>query len=390
MKIIFVFDNYIIGGIEKVGLNYINHLIENGTNVDAIVLGKYDEDAIINLEKSVNVLYKKKYTKYLSPYFYYKIIEKYKFGFLIYPIIFLFMFCILPIKRLIYSIFNNYDVAIAFSGHFNDLDYVSSKYVKAKSKVAWLHGSLMDYYVDSYGYMFLYKKIHNLIAISSYNDNLCTKIINRFNINLFHLYNPLLINKKLKDIDYINDLKKKYGEYFLYVGRLDDDKQPDVIIRALKILFEKYKIKRNLLIVGDGKNRKQLEQLTEKLNLKEQIYFIGKREDVINYYMSAFAFIHSSKAEGLPTTILEAMKCSLPIISTKSMPGVYEILDNDKYGLTCEVGNFDEMANCMFKITTNKELYNYYGKQCKIRIKTFDPKIIFKSFDSYLNNLINN
>ena len=71
---------------------------------------------------------------------------------------------------------------------------------------------------------------------------------------------------------------------------------------------------------------KSVKKLVKKLSLEERVFFTGVRYDVQNYYATAKLFIHSSKLEGLPTVLLEAMKYGLPIVATNSKPGVPEIL----------------------------------------------------------------
>ena len=56
---------------------------------------------------------------------------------------------------------DTYDVAIAFSGHMNDLTFVAENFIKSKKSIAWLHGALYGYMLSSTGYFILYAIIKN-------------------------------------------------------------------------------------------------------------------------------------------------------------------------------------------------------------------------------------
>ena len=91
------------------------------------------------------------------------------------------------------------------------------------------------------------------------------------------------------------------------VGRMAKDKDQATLIRALPYLKEKYSLKKNLVLVGDGSERESLEKLVQEKQLEKQVFFAGAHYDVQNYYMAASVYAHSSPAEGLPTVLLEAM-----------------------------------------------------------------------------------
>ena len=58
-----------------------------------------------------------------------------------------------------------YDVAVGFSGHYNDLSFVAYNFIRSKRKIAWLHGALYQYIMSSQGFETLYKKIKNLVVL---------------------------------------------------------------------------------------------------------------------------------------------------------------------------------------------------------------------------------
>ena len=82
------------------------------------------------------------------------------------------------------------------------------------------------------------------------------------------------------------------------------DKDQATLIRALSYLEKKYKLKKKMILVGDGPERESLENLVKENQLEKQVFFAGAHYDVQNYYMAASVYAHSSPAEGLPTVLL--------------------------------------------------------------------------------------
>ena len=122
--------------------------------------------------------------------------------------------------------------------------------------------------------------------------------------------------------------------------------------------------------------------------LENEIIFVGKKNDVENYYLSAHIFVHSSKAEGMPMTLLESMKYGLPIVSTESLPGVREILGLDEYGLVCNVGDPHGMADCIFRMYKDNELYQSYREKGFDRVKEFSFETIEGYFAECIEDMI--
>jgi glycosyltransferase involved in cell wall biosynthesis len=110
------------------------------------------------------------------------------------------------------------------------------------------------------------------------------------------------------------NLKKEYD--LIYVGRLAPVKHVDVLIRAIEVVKNSYPhIK--LVIVGDGECRFELEKLTKSLNLTNNICFSGYQQDVWNWYNKGKLSILTSEREGFPYTVIESLRCGLPVITSK-------------------------------------------------------------------------
>lgn len=113
------------------------------------------------------------------------------------------------------------------------------------------------------------------------------------------------------------------------------------LILSLKFLPISIKLK----LLGDGEDRKYLEQLVNESGLTERVDFIGTvaTEDLPRYYQTASVFVRPSYSEGLGNAFLEAMACGLPVIGT-NVGGLKDFLFDGQTGFVCEVGNPESIA----------------------------------------------
>lgn len=389
MKIAMVFDGIGFGGIERVGLDYIKLLSERGHDVTVYNLIPSANDLEKEIESSVKIKHCKLARK-MCPDFYTSLVKRWKYGKYVYMPVYMGLSVLNFFYRLLKGEKKEkYDVAIAFSGHFNDLTFVDKNYVKAKKKVCWLHGGLLDYALISDGYLLLYNRIKNLVTLSSfYQDGVLS--VNRFlkDLNIRKIYNPTYVGERKVDSSYVAELKEKYGDFILMVGRITKEKDHRTVIRAAKVLKEKYHVHNKIVFVGDGAERDAVQQYANEMGMKEQIVFEGSRYDVQNYYAAARILVHSSPAEGLPTVLLEAMSFGVPIVATNSLPGVAEILEGSKDGMVCEVGDENVMAEHIHKLLNDEELRENYIKLGERRIQDFKPDCIAGQLEEYLECIL--
>jgi len=117
-----------------------------------------------------------------------------------------------------------------------------------------------------------------------------------------------------------------------------------------------------LLIIGDGPERKKLERLIANLNLKEQVFLAGRIPQASQYLKAFNIFVLPSVKEGMPFAILEAMAADLPIIATR-VGGLPEIIENNVSGILVEPKNPLALAKAI------KDLLNDPAKQKNLAIQ---------------------
>jgi glycosyltransferase involved in cell wall biosynthesis len=250
------------------------------------------------------------------------------------------------IKKFIVNNSSSKDIFI-FNG--NRAIYLGAFFPYNYKKIAIQHSSLYDIqdgYIKKYLRILIYKIIlfnyDRLIGISKYsvfpiiNNKKVEVILNGINFEKF--YNC----KKSKNKEYIN---------ILMVGILNDNKGQYEALEILKYLDKKFR----LIIVGDGEDREKIEKYIQNNNLKNRVILTGKINNVIDYYSQADILLFMSKNEGLPLTILEAMACGIPVLTT-NVGGIGEIIKNNVNGIFINRNNKKEIADIIKKVIENDEL----------------------------------
>ncbi len=172
------------------------------------------------------------------------------------------------------------------------------------------------------------------------------------------------------NINYDSNLEDK-EKILLTVARLVEKKGTLYLIKAMtKIVSKDKEIK--LYIVGDGILRKSLENLATKLNLKNNVIFLGwlSREEVIKLIKKSIIFVLPSitakdgDCEGLPTVILEAMAYGLPVVSTYHA-GIPEAVINNETGFLVPERDYKELADKLIVLISDRRLREKMGKRAR-------------------------
>jgi glycosyltransferase involved in cell wall biosynthesis len=117
----------------------------------------------------------------------------------------------------------------------------------------------------------------------------------------------------------------------LTVGRLAPQKDHETLLRAFAIARKTRPLR--LVIFGEGGERAKLESLRGELNLKADVDLPGVIDNPYAAMSRSSLFVLSSRFEGLPTVLVEALACGCPTVSTTCPSGPAEILDEGRYGL---------------------------------------------------------
>ncbi|MBY4895633.1 glycosyltransferase [Cupriavidus sp. AU9028] len=145
--------------------------------------------------------------------------------------------------------------------------------------------------------------------------------------------------------------------YIVSVGRLQEtQKDFSTLLRAYARLVEQTACPERLVIVGDGPSRGALEALARSLGLADRVDFVGFQSNPHAWVRRARLMAYSSKMEGLPNVLLEALAAGQFVISTDCPVGPHEILDGGRAGLLVPVGDAAALAEAMHRGLTDAAL----------------------------------
>jgi glycosyltransferase involved in cell wall biosynthesis len=173
--------------------------------------------------------------------------------------------------------------------------------------------------------------------------------------NVRTIYNPVPVNelKQLADRPRPQD-----RQYILAVGRLTYQKHFDLLIDAYNISRAKHDC--DLIILGEGELREELEAQIRKLGLEEKVKIPGRLNDPFHYFKHAEFMALSSRAEGFPMVLIEALTLSCPVLSVDCPTGPREIIRHRGNGLLIEMENqsllTDSIDELFYDETLRKKL----------------------------------
>ncbi len=157
------------------------------------------------------------------------------------------------------------------------------------------------------------------------------------------LFDPIINIKKIKRHKDI-DINKDYinTNYFLSVGRLTKQKNFDFLISAFKVISKSH-TDLELIILGEGEERENLEAKIKELNLTNIVHLKGFESNVFNYMKNAKGLILPSIYENPGHVLIEAAACNCPIISSNCPTGPEEFLSQGRAGFLFEVNNKEDL-----------------------------------------------
>lgn len=338
-------------GTEKSLADIINRIDIKNYIIDVLPLFKNSETNILNdkinvLDSLINYTIKNFNEKKAMDYYYYLLANPSKFNKLIK---------------------NKYDCVIACN--HNAPSYFAS-YIRNVPKVVWIRGDLseLDYNkfeINSNEYNAVkqeyemqknvFNEFDNIVVISDY----VKKALN----DLFGIYENVIKIPNSVDVQKIIKLGEEQvlgfdKSTFVTLGRLDNNKNQILLLKACKILKNKTN-DFNVYLLGDGENRKLLQKYINENLLSDNVKILGFKENPYPYLKNSIASILTSLSEGFSLALAESVILNTPIIST-DVGIAKELIDKYNCG---NIVSYDEneLANIMYNYIINfknKENFN--------------------------------
>lgn len=226
-------------------------------------------------------------------------------------------------------------------------------------------------------------------AITSVSESLKKDTLRTFKIDNKISVIPNFINIKEYETEFEHCVKKKYSpngeKIIVHISNFRKVKRVGDVV----YIFEKIKkeLPAKLILVGDGPEKSDIEQLCRQLNLGHDVINLGKIADPKEILCVADLFLLPSETESFGLSALEAMAMRVPVISTNS-GGLPEVNLQGKTGFLSNVGNINEMAENALKLLTNEALFNQFKLNAFNQAKKFDIEKILPLYETIYNQTV--
>ena len=262
--------------------------------------------------------------------------------------------------------------------------------LKAEKIIIWIHSSIRKHKQDNKSKISRYgeelKKYDKIIAICKEMKEEIKELYPSLSHKIEYIYNPLdcnnIIEQGNENIEKMTSYEKELieSDYFLAISRLDAvQKDFETLIEGYLILKNKG-IKERLYIIGEGDGRVKIEKMIEEKKLVEDVILLGEKKNPYIWIKHSKLFIHSSRYEGLPTVLLEALMMDKFIVSSNCPTGPTEILTNPKAGELFNVGDANQLAEKVLKILYDKDYQKELLKNIQLKKKEFELSEITQKF----------
>lgn len=231
----------------------------------------------------------------------------------------------------------------------------------------------------------MYNRYRTVICISDAAENNLKKYLEYYRTNITTVYNGVNI-RNFMDAKPEFALKQQSDGKFVVVmvAGFRYQKDQDTLIKSFQCLP---KDTYELWLVGDGERRQILEQLVEEKNLKDNVRFLGLRNDIPQILKTADIVVMSSHFEGLSLSSIEGMAVGRPFIAS-NVDGLREIVDGA--GVLFSHGNAQQLAKEIKDLMENKSYYNQIAGRCMERAKKYDILNMVDGYERIYKSLIKN
>ncbi len=263
----------------------------------------------------------------------------------------------------------------------------------SRQKVFWVHGvhgthhlitapptfiGRIRFELNNLFASIVYKKADKVIAVS---NGVKQDILEKFKCpenKVLTIYNPVLDTKQCLPKTIKTSLNHKSPK-IIALGRLTRQKGFDILIQAMQKVPQPW----HLEIWGDGEEKHNLQSLINSLGLQQYIELKGNTNRPLSILRQADLFVLSSRFEGLPTVLIEALFCQCNIIATDCPHGAAEILEDGRWGILVQNENIEALTHAIIEKLNN---YNPIPPELLLN-RAFDFSIE-KATDEWIENLI--
>ena len=356
MKILFTISSLRSGGAERVLTTLANSL---SINNEVIIVKLDNKGAFYTVKKNIVI----------------ESLDLYNVGESILKKVFHNVVIALSIRKSIE--YYNPDIIVSFMDRTNIYTLLATRFLDKKIIIS-----------ERTNYDFIKSKLWKAVRNLVYPLSNGMVVLSKYDYDKYYfvknkkiIFNPLFLdNSKIEGIE-----KEKI---ILAVGSIVPGKAFDILIKSLnkvdKSLLEGWKV----YIIGDGVERESLEMMVEELQLKSTIKFLGLKKNIEDYYKKASVFMSTSRAEGFPNALSEALSLGCASIATDCITGPSELIKSGVNGFLVEVDNVDQIKNKLEILIKDKSLRDTFSRRSIEMSKKYNVESIVKEWEVYINEII--
>lgn len=211
----------------------------------------------------------------------------------------------------------DYDIAIAYAGPCQMIDYYVCKKIKAKRRFGWIHFDITKFGIDRGLTRTLYRDFEKIFVVSETAkarfDEAFPELASKTEVR-YNIVSHEQVRRMAEEGESFDD--EFSGMRILTVGRISAEKGQLEAVRVLKLLIDRgYNVK--WYFVGDGNMRRPCVELAQKLGIADRVVMLGTKTNPYGYMRDCDIYMQPSRHEGYCITLAEARSFDIPIVSTR-------------------------------------------------------------------------
>ena len=226
-------------------------------------------------------------------------------------------------------------------------------------------------------------------GVTAVSESLKNDTFNNFNIcrDIKVVYNFIDFERfSRQNKEHFRKAIAPHGEKILiHTSNFRKVKRVDDVIRIFSEVIRV--IPSKLLLIGDGPERINIEDLCRKEGISEHVRFLGKQDAIEEILAIGDLFLIPSGSESFGLAALEAMACQVPVISS-NIGGLPEVNIHGKTGYMCEVGDYEGMAKYAIELLSDEESLKIFRANALEQARAFDIKAILPEYVSYYEEIL--
>ncbi|MCL4143937.1 UNVERIFIED_CONTAM: hypothetical protein GTU68_053285, partial [Idotea baltica] len=226
-------------------------------------------------------------------------------------------------------------------------------------------------------------------GVTAVSNSLRQQTLDSFNITnevrvIYNFVNFERFSKTNKE-HFKNAIAPNGEKILIHISNFRPVKRVQDVIRVFKEVNDH--IPSKLLLIGDGPERRSMENLCREIGICNEIRFLGKQEAVEELLAIADLFLLPSEKESFGLAALEAMACEVPVVSSNA-GGIPEANLHGVTGYNCQVGDIKEMSKRAIELLSNDQKLDRFKKAARKQADNFDLQRILNQYEDYYMEVI--